>query len=109
MKRNLLDITQKISRKPVKAILTAKNLNDSTYWVFEAVGYKFVDLLREIELRSTQDRITLYINSQAISNRDFLVEESPTGLLVKFIKTNFQYELDSEDYIEIKGDIEQYA
>jgi hypothetical protein len=29
--------------------------------------------------------------------------------LVKFIKSRFEYTLDSGDFIEIKGDIEQYA
>ncbi len=36
MKRSLLDITQKISRKVSKVILTPKNLTDSTYWIWEA-------------------------------------------------------------------------
>lgn len=109
MKRSLLDITKKISRTPIKVVLTAKDLDNSTYWIFEARGYKFVDVLREIELRTTQDRITIYINTQNISARDYLIEQGGDGLLVKFIKNNFEYQLDTDDYIEIKGDIEQYA
>lgn len=109
MKRTLLDITQKISRKPGKVFLTPKDLNDSTYWIFEAKGWKFVDLLREIELRSEQDRIIVYINSQTIIHTDYIIEVGNDGLVIKFIKSNFQYELDSDDVIEIKGDIEQYA
>jgi hypothetical protein len=65
--------------------------------------------LREIEYRESQDRVKVFINSQAISNRDFLVEESSNGLLVKFIKSNFEFNLDDNDYIEIIGDIEKYA
>jgi hypothetical protein len=109
MKRNLLDITKKISRTPIKVALTPKNLEDGTYWIFEATGYRFVSLLREIEIRGTQDRITTYINTQNISARDYIVEEGGEGLLVKFIKSNFEYQLDTDDYIEIKGDIEKYA
>ncbi len=109
MKRTLLDITQKISRKPGKTFLTSKNLEDSTYFIYEAIGWKFVDLLREIELRSEQDRLTVYINSQTIIHTDYIVEIGDRGLLIKFIKANFQYELDSDDIIEIKGDIERYA
>lgn len=109
MKRSILDITQKISRNPNRTLLTFKDLTDSTYWIFEASGWRFVGLLREIEYRSTQDRISVYINGLSVTNRDFLIEESSNGLLVKFIKSNFEYELDGEDYIEIKGDIEQYA
>lgn len=109
MKRTLLDITKNISRTPIKAVLTPKDLDNSTYWIFEATNYRFVELLREIEIRSTQDRITTYINTQNVSAQDYIVEQGSTGLLVKFIKSNFEFQLDSDDYIEIKGDIEKYA
>lgn len=109
MKRTLLDITQKISRKPEKTVLIPKNMNDSLYWIFEATGWKLVDILREIELRETQDRIKVYINTQTISAKDFIVEMGSTGLLIKFIKNRFEYDLDMKDYIEIRGDIEKYA
>ncbi len=109
MKRSLLDITQKISRKVSKVILTPKNLNDSTYWIFEATNWKFVDVLREIELRETQDRVSVYINTQMVNARDYIVESTPTGLQFKFIKSNFEFQLEESDYIEVKGDIETYA
>lgn len=109
MKRSLLDITQKISRKVNIAVLTPKDLSDSTYYIWEAKGWKFVEILREIEYRKTQDRISLMINTQNVSNEDFIVEESGGSILVKFIKDNFEYQLDDLDYIEIKGDIEKYA
>ena len=109
MKRSLLDITQKISRKPGKAVLIPKDLTNSTYWIYQAVGWRFVDILREIQYRTTQDRLQVYINTQAISARDYIVEEGGSGLLIKFIKSNFEFTLDDDDYIEIKGDIEQYA
>ena len=109
MKRSLLDITQKISRKIQKTNLTPKDLNDSTYFIFEAKGWKFVDILREIELRTTQDRLLVYINTQSINARDYIVEQNGDGLILKFIKNNFEFELDSTDFIEIEGDIENYA
>ena len=109
MKRSLLDITKKISRNPGKAVLTPKDLTNSTYWIYEATGWRFVIILREIQYRTTQDRLQVYINTQAISARDYIVEEGGSGLLVKFIKSNFEFNLDNNDYIEIKGDIEQYA
>ena len=109
MKRSLLDITQKISRNPGKTNLTPKDLTNSTYWIFEATGWRFVSILREIEYRTTQDRLKIYINTQSISPRDYIVEEGGSGLLIKFIKTNFEYNLDNADYIQIEGDIEQYA
>ena len=109
MKRSLLDITQKISRNPGKAVLTPKDLTNATYWIYEATGWRFVDILREVEYRTTQDRLKIYINTQSISARDYIVEEAGTGLLIKFIKTNFEFNLDDDDYIQIEGDIENYA
>lgn len=109
MKRSLLDMTQKISRNVKKVTLIPKDLNNSTHWIFEATGYKFVDILREIEYRETQDRITVYINTQNISARDYITESGSNGLLFKFIKSRFEYQLDARDFIEVIGDIEQYA
>ena len=109
MKRSLLDITQKISRNTGKAVLTPKDLTNSTYWIFKATGWRFAGILREIEYRTTQDRLKIYVNTQSISARDYIVEEDGTGLLIKFIKNNFEFDLDNDDYIEIEGDIENYA
>ena len=109
MKRSLLDITQKISRNPGKIVLTPKDLNNSTYWIFEATGWRFVDILREVEYRTTQDRLKIYVNTQSISARDYIVEEGGSGILIKFIKNNFQFNLDDADYIQIEGDIQKYA
>ena len=109
MKRSLLDITQKISRNPGKTNLIPKDLTNSTYWIYEATGWRFVDILREVQYRTTQDRLKIYINTQSISARDYIVEEGGNGLLIKFIKSNFEFDLDDDDYIQIEGDIEQYA
>ena len=109
MKRTLLDITQQLYRKPASTSLTPKDLTNDTYWIFEAVGYRFAHILREVEFREFQDRIKIMINTQGVSPRDFIVENGKTGLLIKFIKLNFEYQLDSTDYIEIHGDIEKYA
>ncbi len=109
MKRSLLDITQKMFRKPGNAILIPKDLNNPTYWIFEATGWRFVDVLREIEYRTEQDRVKVYINTQTISAKDYIIEMGNGGLLFKFIRNSFEYQLDSQDYIEVKGDIERYA
>jgi hypothetical protein len=109
MKRSILDITQSISRKPGNAILTPYNLKDSTYWIFQAKNWRFKSILREIEIRTTQDRLNISINTQNISPRDYVAEDGPGGILIKFIKSNFEYNLDEFDFIEIKGDIESYA
>ena len=109
MKRSLLDITKQISRSPKKAVLIPKDLNDSAYFIFEANGWRFVSILREIEYRSLQDRLKVFINTQSINATDYIVEEAGNGLILKFIRNKFEYSLDNTDYIEIVGDIEQYA
>lgn len=109
MKRTLLDITQKINRKFQTASLTPINLNDSTYWIWEATGWKFVEVLREIEYRTEQTRFDVKINTQNIDKSDYIVEQGNNGIVIKFIKSNFEYLLDSQDFIEIRGDIEYYA
>lgn len=109
MKRNLLDITQKISRKLGDPELTPKDLDHPIYSIWEAKGWKFVDVLREIEYRTTQDRLRVVINTLFISADDYVVEQGNSGLIIKFIKHKFQYTLDADDYIEVTGDIEQYA
>lgn len=109
MKRSILDITQTISRNPKSTRLTPYNLLDSTYWIFEAKGWRFKSILREVELRTTQDRLVTRINTQGISSIDYDIEQGPTGMLIKFKKNNFDFQLDSEDYVEIHGDIEYYA
>ena len=109
MKRSLLDITQKISRNPGKTNLIPKDLTNSTYWIYEAKGWRFVDILRELQFRTTQDRLKIYVNTQSISARDYIVEESGNSLLIKFIKSHFEFDMDDNDYIQIEGDIEQYA
>ena len=86
MKRTLLDITQQISRNPKRVILTPKDLQNPTYSIWEAIGWKYVDVLREVELRETQYRVRIYINTQNISGRDYIVESGKEGLLFKFIK-----------------------
>jgi hypothetical protein len=109
MKRTLLDITQKMFRKPGKSVLILKDLEHPNYWIYEATNWRFVSILREIEYRTTQDRLSLFINTQAINAKDYIIEEGDNGLLIKFIKSNFEFELDNTDYIEIVGDIENYA
>ena len=109
MKRSLLDITQKINRKFGDVELSPKDLNHSIYSIWEATGWKFVDVLREVEYREKQDRIRLYLNTQHISAKDYIVETGKEGLIFKFIKNRFQFSLDEKDFIEVKGDIEKHA
>lgn len=109
MKRTLLDITNIINRNVVTAYLKPINLSDNTYSIWLADGYRFADVIREVEIRKTQSRVKVRINTQYINSKDFVIEQGSNGILIKFIKSNFEYTLDTLDEIVISGDIEKYA
>jgi hypothetical protein len=109
MKRTILDITNIISRKAEKIILKPYDLNDNTYSMWIAKGWRYAPILREIEYRNTQKRLKIRVNTQNINPVDFLAEQSSEGLIIKFIKKNFEYPLDDLDEIILTGDLEQYA
>jgi hypothetical protein len=109
MKRTLLDITNVISRNVPRVILTPYNLTDSTYSVWIAKGWRFAPILREVEYRTNQDRLRIRINTHNINPRDYITETISEGLLVKFIKSQFEYPLDNLDEIVVGGDLEKYA
>jgi hypothetical protein len=109
MKRTLLDITNTLSRTPQKITLEPYNLYDSNYYIFLARNYRYAEFLPEFNFSNTKDRLHVNINSQYISTKDFETEISNDGLLFKFIKNNFAYSLDENDYIEVIGSLENYA
>lgn len=109
MKRTFLDITKKVSREINKVKLIPYDLSDTSYWIFEATGWKLFSVLREMEAIDLMYNISVSINTQNIGKTDFLVEQGKTGLLIKFIKSKFSYQLDSTDFIYISGPIERYA
>ena len=102
-------MVKKISISTNRVRLTPKDLTHPEYFIYEAKGWKLVDILREIEYRTTQDRLHIKVNSQSVEPRDYIYEAGQSGLLIKFKRSNFEFDLDDDDYIEIKGDIEQYA
>lgn len=109
MKRNLLDITKILSREPKRVLLEPYDLNDSNYFIFIAKNWRFAEMLAELPIRNSENRLTITINTQYISTADYIIEFVSEGLLIKFKKNNFAYNLDTDDYIEIIGDLESYA
>lgn len=109
MKRNLLDITRIINRNPSKVVLEVYNLDDPNYFIFLAKNYRFAESLRELPNRNLENRLHITINTQYISSTDYLTELSDNGLLIKFKKINFAYQLDNNDFIEVIGDLENYV
>lgn len=109
MKRSLLDITNVLSRNVHKVTLEPYNLEDSNYFIFVAKNWRFAEMLPELPIRNSENRLTITVNTQYISTADYITEISSDGLLIKFKRSNFAYNLDSDDYIEIIGDLENYA
>jgi len=109
MKRTLLDITNTLSRNLQRVVLKPYNLDDSNYFIFIAENWRFAEALIELPNRNPENRLTITINTQYISSADYLTEVKSKGLLIKFKKSNFAYNLDSNDYIEVIGDLENYA
>lgn len=109
MKRNLLDITKILTRNPSKITLESYNLDDFNYFIFIAKNWRFAAALRELPIRNNENRLTITINTQFISPTDYVTETISDGLLIKFKKSNFAYNLDSNDFIEVIGDLENYA
>ncbi len=66
-------------------------------------------MLPELPIRNSENRLMVTINTQYIATADYITEVGSQGLLIKFKKNNFAYNLDSDDYIEIIGDLERYA
>ena len=109
MKRTLLDITQKVSRKIYLTRIDPYDLTNNTYWIYIASGWKFVDLLPEMEIPDGNYKLFITINTQYVSPKDYDIEQKQEGIAIKFKKANFPYTLTESDFIEIKGDIEKYA
>jgi hypothetical protein len=56
--------------------------------------------------RKEHSRFDIFINGQFILERDYETEQKNNDFLVKFIRANFPFNLESSDDIKIEGDIE---
>lgn len=87
--------------------LTPVNLTHPNYFIWKVSGVKMKDLnLNLRKNRKEHSRFDIFINGQFILERDYITEQKNNDLLVKFIRANFPYELESDDDIKIEGDIE---
>lgn len=102
MKRDLLGMTKELYRSPISVKLTPTDLTDSTYWIFTAVGFSAINPLIEMSF-DTMDKLVITINNQQIAQKDYVLQNTEDGVIVKFIKSNFSYGLDSIDDIQIHG------
>lgn len=108
MKRGFLDITKRLFRQN-KKLLLERDTENELYWIYKLDGYKFSNVLREIENVDFKKSTTLSINTQRIKNTDFLIESTGTGILIKILKANINYEINELDRIEISAQLQKYA
>ena len=77
------------------------------YWTWSVPNVKMRDLdLKIREFRKEHARFDIFINGQFILERDYETEQKNNDFLVKFIRANFPFNLESSDDIKIEGDIE---
>lgn len=95
--------------EPDEYRLVPHNLAHPLYWIWKLENAKLKDLNINLrEYRREHARFDIFINSQYILERDYILEQSGNDLLIKFIKVNFinAYNLEVSDNIKIKGDID---
>lgn len=108
MKRSVLDITKKLYRSKNRIQLDAYDLNDNNYYIFKKVGYKFSDVLYEMDSINPKNNIKITVNNVFIPNDDFIVESDNNSITIKLIKNKIGYEnqLDSDDVVILNASIE---
>ena len=110
MKRTISNIVNTVSKKTA-IYLIPYNLNDSLYSIWLAENYRYADVynLREIDYASANSEKKVTINTQYINSKDYIIEIKETSIFIKFIKENFEYEIDDRDEIILTGNFEKYA
>lgn len=104
--KDLREILQQI-HEPDEFRMTERDSKHPLYHIFSLDGAQFKDLKTELrEYRPEHARFDIFINGQWILEQDYILEQDDKDILVKFIKENFSYTLDSDDKITIKGDIQ---
>jgi hypothetical protein len=89
--------------------LVPYDMNHPNYWIWYLEGGRVKQMYSFLEhLRPEHAKYDIYINGQFIVDNDYIVEQDGNNLLVKFKKANFAgvYDIESDDKIKIKGDIE---
>lgn len=75
------------------------------YWVWILHNAVINDLPTHLRKNVKEHaRFNVFINGQFIGPNDYIIEQFGGHILVKFKRSNFQYELDVTDSIKIEGD-----
>lgn len=87
--------------------LVAHDMNHSLYWIWKIDNVKMKDLNTKLRpYRKEHARFDIFINGQYILERDYITEQSGNTLHIKFIKANFDFNLETDDEIKLEGDVD---
>jgi hypothetical protein len=91
--------------EPDEYHLAPYDLLHSLYWIWILRNSVINDL--PIHLRKNikeHARFDVFINGQFIGPKDYIVEQMGGDIIVKFKRSNFQYDLERTDSIKMSGD-----
>lgn len=91
--------------EPVERSLTALDLMHPTYWIWILKNAVINDLAPYLR-KNVKDhaRFDISINGQYIGPIDYVIEQFGGDIIVKFKKSNFDYQLETDDVIKLEGD-----
>lgn len=94
--------------EPNEFQLVVENMNHGLYWIWKLENAKMKDLNTYLrEFRKEHARFDIFINGQYILEKDYIREQVNNDLHIKFKKSNFGFDLETDDDIKIEGDIER--
>jgi len=93
--------------EPDEYKLVAHDLTHPTYYIWKLDNVKMKDLKLFLRpFRKEHARFDIFINGQYILEKDYITEHSGNTFFVKFIKSNFPYNVIPSDDIKLEGDLD---
>jgi hypothetical protein len=106
MIKELRNILQQV-HEPDEYTLIPHNLEHPLYWVWKLPNAKMKDLNMNLRpYRKEHARFDIFINGQYILEKDYTFQQVSNDIHISFIKSNFQFILESDDSIKLEGDID---
>jgi hypothetical protein len=91
--------------EPDEYHLSPYDLLHSLYWIWILQNSVINDLPTHLRKNIKEHaRFDVFINGQFIGPKDYIVEQFGKDIIVKFKRSNFQYDLERTDSIKISGD-----
>jgi hypothetical protein len=104
--KELKNIMKQIN-DPNEFQLSPINLTHSLYWIWSVNGVRLKPIYSKlVSLRVPENRWDVFVNGQYITPIDYIYVHKGSEFIIKFKKSNFAYQLDENDVIKIKGDLE---